>query len=405
LVDDIIVLALFTATFFRGKAFRTDFLRIGEIRSLLPPATGVLALTATAKASTRRTVIKSLNMQCCHIVCRIPNRTNIKYSMFPKPDDAMTVFSPMLTRLCQKGIDSERCIVFCRTYEDVKNLFEKAVLYLYDQNALFVGDPDLPRTKRRVCDKYDARTAPNIQRSIIESFTHPNGSLRLIFATVAFAMGLDAPNVREVVHWGPPDDIEMYVQETGRAGRDGASASATLYYNNRDISNAITCHTSPDMKAYCQNGSECRRKFLMSVFVEDAKAIELPLHSHECCDVCESSCSCSKCSTSPDDTLIPLDQFLDDSIVLPLEPLMEMAKQRELKTRMKQLSHEICYQTSSSHDYLLVGPTVCTGLSDATIKRIICECRSIEHEDDLLTLGVTSRMYCSQILEVLQDFK
>lgn len=61
-------------------------------------------------------------------------------------------------------------------------------------------------------------------------------------ATIAFAMGLDAPNVYQVIHWGPPDDIEMYVQETGRAGRDGLCSRALLYFDKQDISDAITCN-------------------------------------------------------------------------------------------------------------------------------------------------------------------
>ena len=80
---------------------------------------------------------------------------------------------------------------------------------------------------------YDARTALDVKQSIIDSFTDADGNLRLV--TVAFAMGLDAPNIRHVLHWGPPTDIEMYIQGTGRAGRDDSPAYATLHYNRHDI--------------------------------------------------------------------------------------------------------------------------------------------------------------------------
>ena len=49
-----------------------------------------------------------------------------------------------------------------------------------------------------------------------------------MFATVAFAMGLDAPNVRRIIHWSRPGDIEMYIQESGRGGRDGKSSIAVI---------------------------------------------------------------------------------------------------------------------------------------------------------------------------------
>ena len=47
-------------------------------------------------------------------------------------------------------------------------------------------------------------------------------------------MGLDCPDVRRIVHWGPTCDVESYIQETGRAGRDGLQATATLYFDNKD---------------------------------------------------------------------------------------------------------------------------------------------------------------------------
>ena len=53
--------------------------------------------------------------------------------------------------------------------------------------------------------------------------------LRVVIATIAFGMGLDCPNVRRIIHWGPSNDVEAYIQETGRAGRDGESAEALLY--------------------------------------------------------------------------------------------------------------------------------------------------------------------------------
>ena len=61
------------------------------------------------------------------------------------------------------------------------------------------------------------------------------------------------PNVRQVIHWGPPDDIEMYVQETGRAGCDGLPACAVMYYSSRDISESIVARASSSIKNYCRN--------------------------------------------------------------------------------------------------------------------------------------------------------
>ncbi|VDI04411.1 Hypothetical predicted protein, partial [Mytilus galloprovincialis] len=61
------------------------------------------------------------------------------------------------------------------------------------------------------------------------------GSLRLLYATEAYGMGIDVPDVRHVVHIGPPSTMETFVQEIGRCGRDGEPSSATLFYNNTDL--------------------------------------------------------------------------------------------------------------------------------------------------------------------------
>ncbi len=61
----------------------------------------------------------------------------------------------------------------------------------------------------------------------MEQFTKPS-QLRIVIATIAFGMGIDCPDVQSIIHLGPSDDLESYIQETGRAGRDGQTAYAKL---------------------------------------------------------------------------------------------------------------------------------------------------------------------------------
>ena len=71
-----------------------------------------------------------------------------------------------------------------------------------------------------------------VKDDILRTFTQQS-CLRIVIATVAFGMGVDCPDVRQVIHVGPPNDLESYVQETGRAGRDGATALALLLTNSK----------------------------------------------------------------------------------------------------------------------------------------------------------------------------
>ena len=108
--------------FCRGRQFRMDFAHIGEIHSLLPAGTSVMALTATANLTTRRMIIKNLEMHGCYIKSRNPNRANIHYVISEKPD-VMEVFKPIVCDVCEKGEGANRCIIFCRTYNDCSMIF------------------------------------------------------------------------------------------------------------------------------------------------------------------------------------------------------------------------------------------------------------------------------------------
>ena len=81
----------------------------------------------------------------------------------------------------------------------------------------------------RLVDMFTACTTPVVKETILQSFCNSSRILPVVIATVAFGMGLDCPNVRRVIHWGPSADIEQYLQETGRAGRDGLPSSTTLF--------------------------------------------------------------------------------------------------------------------------------------------------------------------------------
>ena len=152
-----------------------------------------------------------------------------------------------------------RTIVFCRRYS------ECALMYSLFRNALetnFTEPPGAPNlVKYRLVDMYTKCTEASIKEDIVSEFSKADGRLRIIIGTIAFGMGLDSTDVRQIVHWGPSHDIESYVQETGRSGRDGFMANAVLFFGSGDSKNS-----SQLMIDYCNNTSVCRRKLLFCDF-------------------------------------------------------------------------------------------------------------------------------------------
>ena len=88
--------------------------------------------------------------------------------------------------------------------------------------------PDLPQF--RLVDMFTSGTHPSVREDIIESFTKLDSPLRVLIATVAFEMGVNPPDVRLILQHGPPNDMETYIQETGRGGRDGLPTYAVMRY-------------------------------------------------------------------------------------------------------------------------------------------------------------------------------
>ena len=254
-----------------------------EIRSLLPKNTNVMALTATANINTRKVVIRSLEMQSCYLMMKNPNQLNIKYSVLTKPSNPLVIIQPLLDNL-KAGCMDGKCLIFCRYYDDTNRMYELIALYLAKHDALFLPN-DHPNC---TCEKFDASTSPSVKKRIIESFTKRDGVIRIIVSTIAFGMGIDVANIYSVIHWGPPDDLESYVQETGCGGRDGRATSATLYYAKGDLP-----RTNEAMRNYCVNKPlYCRRVMLMTPF---CGFVEKPKVFHMCCDVCAEQCNCALC--------------------------------------------------------------------------------------------------------------
>ena len=271
------------STFCKGDEFRKEFSQLGEVRSLIPEGIHIMALTATATRSTHLDICHTLGMKDPSVVTVILNKGNIKYELAAKPGTIEEPFSPLVGEVRRNREHTDRTIIYCRMYDSCSQIYIYITASLGRERTQPVGVCDLARF--RLVDMFSACTTTAVRNSILESFSIADATLRIVIATVAFGMGIDCPNVRKIIHWGAPDDIEFYLQETGRAGRDGLPASAILYPSGDTLHNTDTF-----MKDYISNRDKCRRKLLLEQFegtVEDNQTVP----SYMCCDICEGKCS------------------------------------------------------------------------------------------------------------------
>lgn len=238
-----------------------------------------MALTATATVATRRKIISSLNMRGCCVVSRNPYKSNIFYSV-QKKTTIEECFLPIVQEVASKVITAERTIIFCRSLKDCFSIYQYFRMQLKQGMYYPKGSPSL--SKYRLVDMFTGITEDAVKTTIIENFTSAEGCCRVVIGTIAFGMGLNSPNVRNVIHWGPSSDIESYVQESGRVGRDGEASFATLYYADTDFSGG---GISSDMKKYCRHSSGCRKQFLFKHF--DGASGDVIDNDYVCCDICD----------------------------------------------------------------------------------------------------------------------
>ena len=152
-----------------------------------------------------------------------------------------------------------RVIIFCRRCEDCASIYSFFLSILKHEFTEPISAPNV--SKFRLVDMYTSVIQKEVQERIVKSFSCATASFRIVISTIAFGMGIDCAAVNQVIHWRP-SDVESYMQECGRAGRNGQASSAIIYVNKSDLSSKTT---SKEMKKYCVQ-QQCRRSILCSYF-------------------------------------------------------------------------------------------------------------------------------------------
>ena len=193
-----------------GTGFRPEYRRLGINLDELTAAPR-MALTATVTSRERAEIIDSLRMREPELIVRPAPRQNLELQVINKgkPDEIKARLVKSVNEAEGKGI------IYAATRKNVEELYHTL------------------RTDNKRVGVYHAGLAGDERRYQQEAFS--SGKHNVIVATKAFGMGIDYPNIRYVLHANMPCSIESYVQEVGRAGRDGDRAVCVLHYGPRDF--------------------------------------------------------------------------------------------------------------------------------------------------------------------------
>lgn len=148
-------------------------------------------------------------------------------------------------------------------------------------------DDDGDEDDRTLAEVFHAKLDKEALKRIPALFSKDGGNLRVLISTVAFGLGMDIPDIRNVVHWGVPDDCLAYWQEVGRCARSGQLGNAFMYLPPFALSRQSI---DDKIKAFVSFKKCLRRYILEYLFVDGMNVVELEIacKNDRCCSICDS---------------------------------------------------------------------------------------------------------------------
>ena len=276
----------------RGNDFRPQYKQSVKLRSVFNCP--CVALSATVTQDIYDDVMGALQLQEAAVTAGLPDRPNIFLNVISK--GCLTLETDLLwllNRVITKQQSCPKSLIFAHSISVVADLYSRMMAFL-GRRAFSEGVID---PKKCMVSMYHAHIAEPLRKHTLFEFCKPDSIIRVVVCTIAFGMGVEIADLKQVIQWGKVASVLTFWQEVGRCGRDGSQCTAVLYVKStaggRDtevfnkLKSDVECHRLAVLQA-----------FKLSVMPDDVLDVlknRQPCSKLTKCDTCVCAC-CTCCS-------------------------------------------------------------------------------------------------------------
>lgn len=303
-----------------------------------------------------------------------PDRPNIKINVQNIKSNAAIdkTFDWLMSGLRKNSSNFPKHLIFCNSIKDCSSIYTTFVKHFGNSNFF---------------DMYHSKTTEATKEKIRLDMGQTEGKIRILICTNAAGMGVNFKDINNVIHYGPPKELDTFIQQMGRAGRDNTFSQELLIYKSSHLS-----RVDDDIIKLIKTKETCRRQIISNAYMNKLHCVNLP--KHLCCDICELACKCSE-------NLCPLMHAMKQKE--PLNEEVASRMEREVSDEERTLvKHKLDnLHEASNHESLFVQYEVTHGFS---LDEILSQLQYLFTVDDIFDLTtITSHQLALQIVRILNE--